>query len=47
VNHYGHIPYVGIGGWGAVRAMNYGRTRGEYYRVRGQQKRSYGQGYAK
>lgn len=46
VNHYAHIPDVVIGGWGAVRAMNYGRLRGEYYRVRRQQKHPFMKGYA-
>jgi len=42
VNHYGHIPMVTIGGWGAISAMNYGRIRGEYYHVRRQAKRRFG-----
>lgn len=36
VNRYAHIPYVIIGGWGAVRAMH-GTA---YGRVRAQQKHS-------
>lgn len=45
VNRYGHIPEVIIGGWGAVRAMNYGPPRSTYYRVRYQQKHPFMKGY--
>ncbi len=45
VNRYGHIPDVSIGGWAAVRAMNYGRVRGEYYHVRRHQAHGFGKGY--
>jgi hypothetical protein len=41
VNRYGHIPYVIIGGWAAVRAMG-GRP---YGRVRAQQKHPHLHGY--
>lgn len=41
VNRYAHIPYVIIGGWGAVRAMH-GTA---YRRVRAQQKHSHLHGY--
>jgi hypothetical protein len=45
VNHYGHIPDVAIGGWGAVRRMSYGGPRTQYNRVRRQQKRRFMHGY--
>lgn len=45
INHYGHIPSVVIGGWGAARAMDYGRRRGHYYHVRRQQKHAFMTGY--
>ncbi len=47
VNHYGHIPNIIIGGSDAIRAMNYGRVRGEYYYVRRQQTHAFMRGYAK
>ncbi len=45
VNHYGHIPGVGIGGWAAVRVMSRERFWGTYFRIRRQQPHGFGHGY--
>lgn len=45
-NHYAHIPYSVVGGWGALRALNTALRDEAFRHVRRQQKHHYGRGYS-
>lgn len=44
VNHYGHIPSVIVGGWGAGRAIWDGLSGTKWRHVRRQAKHRFGEG---